>query len=275
MATPARPIFMPETYTGVGREWTDWAAQFEMAADVNEWNAALKLKFMSLLLSGRAREVYSGLSAADKADYEALKTAMGRCLDPSDSDDWNRATFSSRKRLHNETVREFGIALRRLVTKAYPTADANTHDMLAKDHFIANVGSGDLRVSLRSAKPPTLEAAITLAAELELIRGLEGGSMALDAKVRGVAEKPAHDEKITSLLGVVESLRQEVKSLQITVQSLANSSKPAPMATPTESAQSNNPRPQFNRSSTDRGGACWICNCNRHQRKDCPYQQSN
>ena len=52
-----RPVFMPETFTGTGREWADWAEQFEMAADVNNWDEALRLKFMSLLLSGRAREV--------------------------------------------------------------------------------------------------------------------------------------------------------------------------------------------------------------------------
>ena len=47
-----RPILMPETFTGTGREWSDWAAQFEMAADVNNWNESLSLQFMSLLLSG-------------------------------------------------------------------------------------------------------------------------------------------------------------------------------------------------------------------------------
>lgn len=50
---------------------------------------------MDLLLSGRACEVYSGLSAIAKADYVLLKNAMGRCLDPCDSNDWNRASFFS------------------------------------------------------------------------------------------------------------------------------------------------------------------------------------
>lgn len=33
-----RPVFMPETFTGSGRDWSDWSQQFEMAADVNNWN---------------------------------------------------------------------------------------------------------------------------------------------------------------------------------------------------------------------------------------------
>ena len=31
----ARPVFMPQTFTGADREWSDWVGQFEMAADVN------------------------------------------------------------------------------------------------------------------------------------------------------------------------------------------------------------------------------------------------
>lgn len=275
-AITPRPIFMPETFTGVGRDWPDWAEQFEIAADVNNWNEPLRLKFMGLLLSGRAREVYSGLSATAKANYVLLKDAMGRCLDPCDSDDWNRASFSSRRRLHNESIREFGIALRRLVTKAYPTADPNTQDLLAKDHFIANVGNGDLRVSLRSAKPTSLEDAINLAAELELIRGLESSCLAPDAKVRGVVEKLARDERIDTLLGVVEGLRQEVKTLQTTVQALASPIKSVPI--PTVSAPfSHSVKASILPSKRDaeRGGGCWECGCNRHIRRDCPYLQGN
>uniref|UniRef100_A0A3B3SS97 Peptidase A2 domain-containing protein n=1 Tax=Paramormyrops kingsleyae TaxID=1676925 RepID=A0A3B3SS97_9TELE len=57
----SRPVFMPDTFTGVNREWSDWVEQFEMAAVVNGWDEEVKLKFMSLLLSGKAREVYTGL----------------------------------------------------------------------------------------------------------------------------------------------------------------------------------------------------------------------
>ena len=97
MAT-ARPMFTPETFTGVECEWADWAEQFEMAADANNWDELLRFKFMGLLLSGRACEVYSGQSATAKANYVLLKDTMVRCLDP-----WNRASFSARRRLHHET----------------------------------------------------------------------------------------------------------------------------------------------------------------------------
>lgn len=162
------PVFMPETFTGMGREWSDWSEQFDLAADVNNWDEALKLKFMALLLSGRARDFYTGLPSEAKNNYLLLKAAMSQCFEPCDSDDWSRATFIARRRLPNETAREFGNALRRLAARAYPTADNRTRDMLARDQFITHFAVGDCRVSLRSAKPKTLEDAIDLASEMEL-----------------------------------------------------------------------------------------------------------
>lgn len=72
------PLFMPETFTGVGRELSDWSEQSEMAAQVNGWNDELKLKFMSLLFSGRARDIYAILPSEANNNYVLLKDAMGK-----------------------------------------------------------------------------------------------------------------------------------------------------------------------------------------------------
>ncbi|XP_041964789.1 uncharacterized protein LOC121723285 [Alosa sapidissima] len=276
----ARPVFMPETFTGVGREWSDWSEQFDLAADVNNWDEPLKLKFMSLLLSGRARDIYSGLSGDAKGNYALLKAAMARCFEPCDSSDWSRATFTARRRMHNETAREFGNALRRLAIKAYPTADSCTRDMLARDQFLTHFATGDFRISLRRAKPDTLEDAIDLASELELLRNMEQTHLMPDSKVRGVVveHKPKSDEQMQMMLGMVEELRQEVKSLRVTVSNMQQS-----MANPTPTQFSREPgrepRNSGSQGSADRvrgaGGGCWECGCTRHIKRDCPYLQGN
>uniref|UniRef100_A0A8B9J5V6 SRCR domain-containing protein n=1 Tax=Astyanax mexicanus TaxID=7994 RepID=A0A8B9J5V6_ASTMX len=94
-----RPVFMPETFTGSGRDWSDWSEQFEMAAEVNGWTDVLKLKFMSLLLTGRARDIYSGLATDEKSSYQNLKAALTKCFQPCDSAEWNRLNFTGRKRI--------------------------------------------------------------------------------------------------------------------------------------------------------------------------------
>lgn len=274
-----RPVFMPETFTGVGREWSDWAEQFDLAAEVNNWDDSLKLKFMSLLLSGRARDIYSGLSSNAKENYIRLKEAMSRCFEPCDSNDWNRASFTTRRRMHNETAREFGNALRRLADKAYPTADNSTRDMLAKDHFLTHFASGDVRITLRTAKPKTLEEAINMASEMELLRNLEQTHLISDAKVRGVIEhKSKSDEQMETLLGVVEELRQEVKSLRATVMNIQQSSKNS-VSGKHEGGSSRNGSssllPQASLNPTRGVGSCWECGCTRHLKRDCPYLQGN
>lgn len=277
----SRPVFMPEVYTGVGREWSDWIEQFELASTVNSWDDSVKLQFVSLLLSGRAREMYNGLSAEAKRSYAALKAAMTRSLEPCCSNEWSRVAFSERRRLPNETGQEFGNALRRLVTKAYPSLDDNARDMLARDQFVTHFASGDFRVSLRTAKPKTLESAVHLATEMELLRKLEHSSVAIDARVRGVTEnKSKTDERLESLLGVVEGLCQEVKTIQSSVQALQRASKtPASNVSPnipgTSSAGSRVASSSMGRGVSKRAGVCWECGCDRHLRRDCPYIQGN
>lgn len=267
-----RPVFMPETFTGVNREWSDWSEQFEMAAEVNNWNDDLKLKFMSLLFSGRARDLFSGLSLEARTNYALLKDSMTKCLEPCKSADWQRLSFSTRRRLPNETVREFGNSLRRLITKAYPTVGNDTQDLLARDHFIAHVGTGETRIQLRSAKPATLESAVNLASELELIRGLELNTAQTSAKVCGVSNiKTISDGQMETLLGVVEGLRQEVKSLQVIVNTLQNSTANLP---PNSSLpDSRVPRPDRPKDQGIRGDVCWECGSHCYFKKDCPYLQ--
>lgn len=277
-----RPVFMPETFTGVGREWSDWSEQFDLAAEVNQWDESLKLKFMSLLLAGRARDMYSGLTREAKNNYELLKAAMTRCFEPCDSDDWSRASFTARRRRPNETAREFGNALRRLAARAYPTADECTRDMLARDQFILHFATGDFRVSLRGAKPKTLEDAIDLSSEMELLRDLEQTYVTPEARVRGVAAvtRAGSEEQMGVLLGVVEELRQEVRSLQSTVKTMQSAQKGQNPPNPTENPDGDRrgnvaPRAVTSRGFREVGGSCWECGCNRHLRRDCPYLQGN
>lgn len=280
-----RPVFMPETFTGTGREWSDWADQFEMAAGINGWDDELKLKFMSLLLSGRARDIYCGLSEEARRNFTQLKAAMGKCLEPCESTDWNRVSFSSRKRQPTETVREFGNALRRLIFKAYPSVDSTTRDLLARDHFIAHIGSADTRIHLRSVKPATLEGAINLASELELIRDLERSVAPPNAKVFGVVNEnvgAAKEAQIQVLVTMVEGLRQEVKNLQTTVKILQDltlntnrSSQQLDTVNRRDIRTSKMDSARMDFQNHDRSEACWECGCTRHFKKDCPYVSGN
>ena len=79
-----------------------------------------KLKFMSLLLAGRARDMYGGLAVEAKTNYGRLKAALTQCFEPSGCDDWSRASFTARRRQPSESAREFGNALKKIGHASIP-----------------------------------------------------------------------------------------------------------------------------------------------------------
>lgn len=93
-------------------------------------------------------------------------------------------------------------------------ANGDTQHLLAHKH----VGTGE---QLHSARPSTLEAAINLASELELIRELEHSQTRPVARVHGVFT--SNDAQMAILLETVESFSQEVRALQVTIQNLTKS----------------------------------------------------
>lgn len=125
-----------------------------------------------------------------------------------------------------------------------------------------------MHIDLRIAKPATLEGAINLAPELELIRNLEH-THCPDSKVRGLSVQNSYsDNKLEILLGIVEELCQEVKALQLAVNDMqAKNSPVSAPATPLMSLS----EPQV----CLRTNACWECDCTRHLRRNCPYLQGN
>lgn len=48
----------------------------------------------------------------DCSSNDKLKEALNKCFDPCKSEDWNRASLSSRQRLPGENAHEFGNAVR-------------------------------------------------------------------------------------------------------------------------------------------------------------------
>ena len=183
-----------------------------------------------------------------------LKAAMTRSLDPY-SDEWSRVAFLDRRRSPNETAQEFDNALRRLVVKASPTLNDQTQDLLARDQFVTHVASGDFHIILRAAKPQTLELAIQKATEMEIIRKLEQTGAMPDARVREVSEnKNKMDARLEALVGVVEGLGQEVRTMQSSVQALHRTPKTiAPSFSLNNPWVSNADRGASSSNSLDRG----------------------
>uniref|UniRef100_A0AAR2JZ36 Peptidase A2 domain-containing protein n=1 Tax=Pygocentrus nattereri TaxID=42514 RepID=A0AAR2JZ36_PYGNA len=89
----SRPAFMPEVFDGVSCTWPDWLGQFELASELNGWDDNLRVKFMTLLLKGKAREVFLGLPSEARTVYRQLKMHLEKYLTPPANEEVERLNF--------------------------------------------------------------------------------------------------------------------------------------------------------------------------------------
>ena len=51
MATPVRPLVLPDTFCGSSESnWTDWKCHFDNVASINAWSEEDKLKWLKVRL---------------------------------------------------------------------------------------------------------------------------------------------------------------------------------------------------------------------------------
>ena len=66
---------LPEPYDRQS-SWEDWELHFEDVTAVNEWNAAQKLKWLRVRLTGRAQKALHRLPEEARASYRALTKVL-------------------------------------------------------------------------------------------------------------------------------------------------------------------------------------------------------
>ena len=81
MAVAARPVVLPDQYSGEGN-WSDWIDHFESVVTVNNWNADAKKLWLRVCLTGRAQKAYKRLSAETRDDFEATVRALKERFEP-------------------------------------------------------------------------------------------------------------------------------------------------------------------------------------------------
>ena len=81
-----------------------------------------------------------------------------------------RAKFKTRVKRRDESYPELVSDLERLVKLAYPGAEAELQDTLAKDQFIDAIPDEETRIKVRQGRPKNIQGALEIALELESYR---------------------------------------------------------------------------------------------------------
>ena len=163
----ARPVAVPEIFTGDGKQsWGDWVDHFESVADVNDWDAEAKKKWIRARLTGRAATAFRRLSAEDKASFATIKAALKERFEPKCRKEVYMAEFQARKKRRSEDWATYGEDLTTLVEKAYPKLQVEAQRLLALNHFLANIDNPQLAFGVRQRAPTTLDEAVAAVLEL-------------------------------------------------------------------------------------------------------------
>ena len=164
----ARPVAIPEVFTGDGKQsWSDWVDHFESVADVNDWDESAKKKWIRVRLTGRAATAFRRLPEADRAMFAKVVAGLTERFEPECRKELYIAKFQRRSKRRNEDWALYAEDLRTLVEKAYPALQAEAQELLALNHFLAQIDNPQLMFGVRQKAPSTLDAAVVATLELE------------------------------------------------------------------------------------------------------------
>lgn len=250
-----KPLLMPDTFSGNGSTvWTQYIIHFEACAELNEWDDSLKCKFLAILLKEQAANIFFDLDEETRNNWGVLKTALSARLDTSASPELAKSEFLARSRKPNESMIDFGNAIRQLGRKAYPKLPNEIRDELAKDQFLRGLGDREMTIRVRQSKPLNLDEAIGSALDYE--------SICIDVtnsqKGEATREKSNVIAAATGTSGRLEEMMAEMLTLvkHNSLQSEAHAKESDRMQ---------------RRSTTYRGiRTCWECGSTRHIRTKCP-----
>lgn len=124
---------------------------------------------LCMSLRGTAQKLLGDARPETLQSYSLIKEMLSRRFAPKERITAYRVEFNSRIRKKNESLSDYGYALRRLLRLAYPDHD-KTED-LAIDQFIKGLENFELQKRVQFSHPLTLESAIAIAIEYETFVG--------------------------------------------------------------------------------------------------------
>lgn len=249
--TVQRPLVMPDVFSDSGSSvWAQYIQHFEACAELNEWDDCLKCKYLAILLKDQAANIFFDLDDDVKKNWNVLKAALATRLDKSTSPEFAKSEFLSRSRKPDESVVDYGNAIRHLARNAYPKLTNEIRDELARDQFLRGLGGREMTIRVRQSKPSNLDEAITNALEYESIC-IDVANTSSGESTNVIAAATSKSERLEDMLTEMLILLKN-KSLQPEVEMAEN-------------------RRVQNQFSTQRGTkTCWECGSSGHIRNKCP-----
>ena len=165
--TPSNlPTVKTPQYDGTS-SWPDYLVQFEMVAELNDWDDYAMAMSLATNLRGTAQSVLGDLNDHERHDYESLVACLNQRFGPEHQTEMFRAILHNRTRQPEETLPDLAHEIRKLVRLAYPTGERVIIETIALEHFINALSEPDTKWRIQQTRPQTLDQAVRIAVELE------------------------------------------------------------------------------------------------------------
>ena len=208
-----KPNVKPPTYDGTC-SWLDYHAQFELVGELNGWNEDVKAMYLASGLRGDARALLGDLDQNARRNYALLVDALNRRFGAENKAELNKTLLKSRRRKKGETLPELAQGIRRLVRNAYPDANYQMMDSLAKDQFMDALDNPDLRWKIFQTRTKSLDEALEIAIECEAFQTAEMQRPNFHNHVRNIETSHGTVKAEATVLPVLQEVLDALKSLQ-------------------------------------------------------------
>ena len=125
---PPVPKFSGDSSKDDVENFTEWLEQFNLVAEVCQWNDRARLVNLVTRLKGSAYAFYRTCSPDQRSDYEKLTLELEKRFMPVRIPVVDTSMFHERKQQDKETVDEYAQELKRLFYKAYPRSQQCTRE---------------------------------------------------------------------------------------------------------------------------------------------------
>ena len=202
----------PKSYDG-SEDFGDYLSQFEIIADLNQWDYSTKSLQFASALTGQAVGILGELTPTNRRDFDSLVKALNTRFGCVERSELYRAKLKVLKQEKDQDISQLAQAVKKLTRQAYPNADQNMMEILSLDYFIDALPNSEMRLRIRESRPKNITEAETLAIRLNTYQLAESNQSKTVNAVKG-QRSTSNDPILSCLKDIQKSLTDNFGKLQ-------------------------------------------------------------